>query len=235
MLSYRYYSRPGFTLLEGIIALTVIIVGLVAGITLAVVNIGSAQNNERRIVAANLAREGIEAMRNSRDSNWLKVDLNKSYVSDAGGGQQLYAWDSFLADEGSWSSAGNKVLAVQYVPPAGLAQPAYTFFAITSASSCPSGNYLQCCINAGGNECQVNYDAATSLYGTASGAATGYQRIITIQDICYDDPNNTESVQAVSNGCATDRVGVVVTSQVRYPVGRSTQDVIARERLYNWR
>ncbi len=229
-------AQKGFTLLEGIIAMTVITVGLVAGMSLAISNISTAQNNERRVVAVNLAREGVEAIRNIRDSNWLKVDLNRTYPSDAGGGKQLYSWDSFLSNQGSWYVSAGRVFTMTFVPGA---SPSYNLTAFDTGEDCGNNDYICGCTGSGA--CHVNYDPTTHFYGTVAGTPTAFNRIISVQDICYVDSTNTEVIMDPISGCGSvsganpDRVGIVVTSTVRYPVGRSTQDEIARERLYNWR
>ena len=229
-------AQKGFTLLEGIIAMTVITVGLVAGMSLAISNISTAQNNERRVVAVNLAREGVEAIRNMRDSNWLKVDLNRTYSSDAGGGKQLYSWDSFLSNQGSWYASAGRVFTMTLIPGT---NPSYNLTPYDTGADCGNNDYMCGCM--ADQSCPINYDPATHFYGTSVGAATAFHRIITLQDICYVDSNSTEVIMEPIDGCGSvsganpDRVGIVVTSQVRYPVGRSTQDEITRERLYNWR
>ena len=65
-------SRRGETIIEVLIAVLVLAVGIIAGVRLL---ISSGINNElsrERVVATNLAREGIEAVRNIRDTNWLR-------------------------------------------------------------------------------------------------------------------------------------------------------------------
>ncbi|MBD3251017.1 hypothetical protein GF380_00860 [Candidatus Uhrbacteria bacterium] len=62
----------GQSLLELLIAMTVIIVGLTAAGTLIFSNIRLQEQSSQRVVAANLAREGIEIAKAVRDSNWLK-------------------------------------------------------------------------------------------------------------------------------------------------------------------
>lgn len=61
----------GQGLLEAVIALGIIITGVVAALTLAISNLSGAGTSEARITAANLAREGVEFVRNERDSNWV--------------------------------------------------------------------------------------------------------------------------------------------------------------------
>ena len=70
-------NKKGETILETIIAMGI----LAIGITLASSIIGSSLRNinasKNRIIAINIAREGIEAMRNIRDTNWLKFSSNR--------------------------------------------------------------------------------------------------------------------------------------------------------------
>lgn len=62
----------GFTLLEVIIAITIIVVALVALLTLVVFTISSSSISASRLLAANLAQEGMELVRGIRDTNWLQ-------------------------------------------------------------------------------------------------------------------------------------------------------------------
>lgn len=62
--------RSAFTLIELIIGITILVLGLTSIFSLALFSINLNQENTRRLQAVELAREGIEAMRNIRDSNW---------------------------------------------------------------------------------------------------------------------------------------------------------------------
>jgi type II secretory pathway pseudopilin PulG len=65
-------NNRGESLLETIIAF--IVLGI--GVTIAGMILGSSlrnmQNSKNRVIAVNIAREGIEAVRNIRDTNWLQ-------------------------------------------------------------------------------------------------------------------------------------------------------------------
>lgn len=61
----------GFTLLETIFAVIVLMIGILSVIALLVFNISQANNFKNRIIAYNLAQEGIEIVKNIRDTNWL--------------------------------------------------------------------------------------------------------------------------------------------------------------------
>jgi len=64
-------NKYGQGLLETTIALGVIITGIVGMLTLTVSNQSASVESSDRLQAANLAREGVEIVRNIRDSNWL--------------------------------------------------------------------------------------------------------------------------------------------------------------------
>ncbi|MCB9802850.1 prepilin-type N-terminal cleavage/methylation domain-containing protein [Candidatus Nomurabacteria bacterium] len=84
-------NNQGFTLLEMILALAVVSIGIMGAFTLSLANLNTARDNYNRVLAANLAREGVELVRNIRDSNWLKIDNN----IDCGAGP--CTWDQGLS------------------------------------------------------------------------------------------------------------------------------------------
>ena len=83
-------SQKGQGLMELIVAMAVIIVGLFSVWALFFSNFNGEQEAETRMIASNLAREGIEAVKNIRDSNWLAVENNVVNAS----------WDSGFNNSG---------------------------------------------------------------------------------------------------------------------------------------
>ena len=67
-------NQKGIGFLEMIAALGVIVTGVIGGMTLTTYNLVSSSSSEDRLLAANLAREAVEVVRNKRDSNWLAED-----------------------------------------------------------------------------------------------------------------------------------------------------------------
>lgn len=65
-------SQSAETLAEVIIALTVVSVAGAAVAKMVIMSVGSTQEGEERLIAYNLAREGVELIRNFRDTNWLR-------------------------------------------------------------------------------------------------------------------------------------------------------------------
>lgn len=89
--------KNGFTLLEVIIAITVITAGLAGALVLIGHSIASATAVRDRLVAVNLAQEGVEVVRNIRDSNWLagrNWDIGFFYTTNTN-----VDWDSTVLDD----------------------------------------------------------------------------------------------------------------------------------------
>jgi prepilin-type N-terminal cleavage/methylation domain-containing protein len=67
-------SSAGFTLIEVIVAIFLLTVGIVGAFTLVQRTITFTSITSSRLEAAYLAQEGIEIVRNIRDSNWIARD-----------------------------------------------------------------------------------------------------------------------------------------------------------------
>ena len=85
-------NQSGQTLIELIVAIAVITIGLFSVWLLFLVNFNAEKEAEMRIVAANLAREGAEIAKNTRDSNWLRMANNLTGTDQS----DLWLWDRGL-------------------------------------------------------------------------------------------------------------------------------------------
>ena len=65
-------NKQAFTLVEILIAITVLAVTLTAMANLVIVTMRANNSNENTLTAYYLAEQGLEAMRNVRDTNWLQ-------------------------------------------------------------------------------------------------------------------------------------------------------------------
>lgn len=63
-------AQPGFTLIEVTTILLVVSLGLIGVLTLIVQNIQNQSLNKNNLIAYQLAQEGVELIRKTRDSNW---------------------------------------------------------------------------------------------------------------------------------------------------------------------
>lgn len=65
------FNIKGETLIETIIALSILAVGISVSSTVVLNSIRNLTNAKNRVISVNIAREGIEAVRSIRDTNWL--------------------------------------------------------------------------------------------------------------------------------------------------------------------
>ncbi|MBU1090026.1 prepilin-type N-terminal cleavage/methylation domain-containing protein [Patescibacteria group bacterium] len=65
-------SRKGETLVEVLVALVLLVVGALSALRLLGLASINNQITKERVIATNLAREGLEAVRNIRDTSWLR-------------------------------------------------------------------------------------------------------------------------------------------------------------------
>src|SRR5680860_189183 len=73
---------PAFTLVEIIVIIFIISVGLIGVLSLVIQNIQSQVINKNSIVAYQLAQEGIELVRKTRDTNWTTVNFWNQGLED---------------------------------------------------------------------------------------------------------------------------------------------------------
>lgn len=67
---FKQYKGQG--LIEVIISLALLVGGIIGALTLATITIRAGTESRERIQAALLAQEGIEIVKNNRDTNWIK-------------------------------------------------------------------------------------------------------------------------------------------------------------------
>ncbi|HNX11195.1 MAG TPA: type II secretion system protein [bacterium] len=71
-MNTKKYNQPAFSLLETIVVLFIVTVGLLGVLTLVVNSQKTKTLNKNALVAQYLAQEGMELIRNVRDTNWLE-------------------------------------------------------------------------------------------------------------------------------------------------------------------
>jgi len=65
-------QKQGFTLIESLLAIGVLIVGVLSAFILVVRSLSNIPLIQSRLIAANLAQEGIELIRQKRDTNYIQ-------------------------------------------------------------------------------------------------------------------------------------------------------------------
>ncbi|MDD5291290.1 MAG: prepilin-type N-terminal cleavage/methylation domain-containing protein [Patescibacteria group bacterium] len=66
-----FKKQSGFSILEIVVAFSIITIGLVGVLSLTTQNVQVEYVNKNNLVASQLAQEGLELTRNIRDNNWL--------------------------------------------------------------------------------------------------------------------------------------------------------------------
>lgn len=67
----KIFNKKGFTILEIVVVIFVFSLGMLALATMVVQNIQVQYVNKNYLIASQLAQEGLELVRNNRDTNWL--------------------------------------------------------------------------------------------------------------------------------------------------------------------
>jgi len=170
--TYRKDKKKGFTLLETMVAISILLTSLGAPFTVTQLGLRTARKAGQELVAANLAQEGIEFIRYLRDTNSIKgntwltgldgVGNSPNCVGDQAGEPQTCVVDAIA----------NKVLDVSLlVPP----------FTCSDVFACPP----------------IKYDDISGLYGYESGDSTIYHRAVHMQ-VARDFAGEPVEVRVVS-------------------------------------
>lgn len=75
-------KSPAFTLVEIIVILFIISVGLIGVLSLVIQNMQSQIINKNNIIAYQLAQEGLELVRKTRDTNWANANPWRQGLAD---------------------------------------------------------------------------------------------------------------------------------------------------------
>lgn len=254
----------GFTLIEGIIATGIISTALIVGLALAYSNLTAAQANADRVIAGNLAREGLEVIRNIRDSNWIKRSLNIDADGDGTNGIQFHDWDDLfdVYNYPNGSIKGYVDIRTNPVLGGGVINQ-YSIAPVPGQQGVPR-DLLKCLTDGATNqtngiECRIQkttgllYGYEPNVYWQADypddgSALTQFVRRITVKPVCgyieqeyvqeFDplDPEGAEPGNYPADVCQNgEKFGNLVISQVMWQRGNKTFEVKVKEKLYNWR
>ncbi len=101
------YSQAGQTLIETLVAVFILVMGIVAALGLAIYALNASSNVTKQIVAIGLTREGIEAVKNMRDTNWLKLTIDNDCYDYVSGSNVGKCYKSWLDKGGNWNNNAN--------------------------------------------------------------------------------------------------------------------------------
>ena len=211
-------DKRAFGLVELIMSMTILAIALVALMNLMTHLIAAAKINQDRIIALNLAREGIEIVRNVRDTNWLTAcptwGGTCTHWETAGGTSSCCLWDSALDSDTDHTfvidfDPSNNRYILNYTPDS-ISNSAADLYIDTT-----SGLFL------------------TSTYAAGGSSISNFERLITVDYICRDADDTNEQV-VTSGGCgAQKKIGIQVTSTAEWDT--TNKSITLVDKLYNWK
>lgn len=160
-------SSKGFTLVETLVSLAIFSVAILALLVVLTQNLSDTNNSKRKIIASYLAEEGIEYMRNMRDTHTLYTvpaltGWNNFYTKVVGAGNQICAQAQsrgcYFADLSAGDYANN-------------VQPMASLVIVACGQSCPA----------------LLYDGTQGKYNYNTGTASGFIRKITVIPISANE------------------------------------------------
>ncbi|GEM_PF-400741 len=242
--NFEFYPR-GQGLLEATLAIGMILVGLGAVLALTIQNVSATTASTQRLTAGQLAREAIEAVRATRDSNWLA----------AGNNYPTCVWDEGLKDDSSCVPGQCNGAIIKFVPdgasPCPPASPPPTDTAVHYVSGLYGGNQSRDVDSVAMPHVELyqhyltyEWKQFSSLTPVPNGYnATGYRRLVLIDPVCrLNIAPNTIETQVGEFDCqgGWTKIGLRVESIVSWPAGgifggQGRRQLALVEYLYNWR
>lgn len=161
----RNERQQGQTLVETMVAIIVLVVGITAALGLANFAFKTSTNITKQIIAVGVAREGVEAVKNMRDTNWLQDTLDTTCYDFHTGNNEGSCYRNWRQVPGYYDIRGNssgKTFSLGY----DLVNPA--FWTLTPQSS----------------DFTLYYDSTGSdgFYSPSGSIASGYFRKIILTD-----------------------------------------------------
>jgi type II secretory pathway pseudopilin PulG len=117
----KNFNHGGFTLLEVIVAVFIMVVAILGLMTLISAVVSSSNSSTARLAAANLAQEGIEVVKNIRDLNFNDVDGWDSWFGGFSGTTcYLIQYNSSVLNGSNQIGCANEAPILKYDAATGL-------------------------------------------------------------------------------------------------------------------
>jgi hypothetical protein len=111
MKNNQHKKEDGQTLIETIVALFILVMGISAAVGLAVFAFAASTSITKQIVGSGLAREGVEAVKNMRDTNWmLSSPIDNTCYNFESGANDASCYLDWLKDAGAPSANASPLM-----------------------------------------------------------------------------------------------------------------------------
>lgn len=173
-LKQKNKKQEGFTLIETLVAISIFTMSVLTMLVVLGQGISSTGYAKQKSSAGYLAQEGMEYIRNMRDTYVL-------YSAPAGVGWTTFVNTKMLPNCGAPKAC--------YFDPY---DPSKNIFSLGSNMPVTQMDLLTCPNN---NSCpNLLYDSGTGRYGYATGTASGFVRQITVNQVSADELKVTSTV-----------------------------------------
>ncbi len=176
MIYKKVINQQGQTLIETMVAAIVLVMGISAAVGLAVYGLNATSGISKQLQATGLAREGIEAVKNMRDTNWLRTSLDSN------------CWDFYTQTNiancySGWLDGSSGNGGYQLITGGGGGSLTRTF---TLSFDANNSEHQYWNLNPGNGTYDLDYSAtspSTGLFKPAAGKVgnSGFSRKITLQ------------------------------------------------------
>ncbi|HVY67835.1 MAG TPA: prepilin-type N-terminal cleavage/methylation domain-containing protein [Patescibacteria group bacterium] len=176
--------QAGQTLIETLVAIFILVMGVTAAVGLAIYAFNSSTSVTKQIIAVGLAREGVEAVKNMRDTNWLVSSINTNCYDYVNGQSDAKCYQNWLKPPGA-PSPGNGFDISQ--PPNGKAlrlnidASGGSQYWVTQSDSAGWGLDFDPNLTCGSNFCGF-YGVNNINSGETTGNSGFYRQILITQD-----------------------------------------------------
>ena len=197
-------------MIEGMLAIAIILLALLGLLSLSSFNYRSSRETFNRNIAIDLAREGIELVRNVRDGNWLAgcPDFNKPGI--------CFAWNTGLCENAN----------IKFIPIFDIKINKWNL-------QKTEADFKTCVAD---KTCLMNKTDLGVYSPQVAGEATRFYRLLEINPICKDQAEcGGDGVCQNGDKCLGEQIGTQVLSFVRWQETTTMRNAKLEERLYNWR
>ena len=208
---YILQANSGFTLIETLVAISILLIAVVGPLTISASSLQSSLNVRNQITASYLAEEAIEYIRNIRDTESIKCIYGASFCPPPSASPNT----NFLSDLTSPANNPTGIFDLDIINKLPFDESNSDLFNTGVIVSCP--------INTG---ClPLNYNSANGTYSHSSSySPSQFTRTITLKPINNNDGNNSNS--------NNDEYQMSVT--VKWPSPLPDSSVTLSEDLTNW-
>lgn len=170
-------QQRGFTLLETVIAIGIILFGLLSMLLLSTVTLFSGKSTSEEFIAANFAQEGIEAVRSIRDSNWLAYDTDSTT-----------SWQSGLTNTQTGQEKDYSAILLSGQHPADHRLD-FTTNDFTQMCDSTTGSDYECAAIWYDSQNHQYFQTNDPSFNSSQYSKTAFSRIIQLYPLCYAESN----------------------------------------------